>query len=109
MEDKGRKQQSEIQTTCFISLLENVSQALFVVTGGERTHPKPIWLCEPVPPRTKSALCLLAVQGTEMYFSACLPFHTKLLLFVDVSARGGTGDETPRVLPFLFPHDKGHT
>lgn len=29
--------------------LENASQALFVVTGGERTHPKPIWLSEAVP------------------------------------------------------------
>lgn len=35
--------------------LENVSQALFVVTGGERTHPKPIWLSESVAEKKESS------------------------------------------------------
>lgn len=65
-----------------VLFLENESQALFVVTG-ERKQPKPIWLSEAVP-RVKTSLCLLTVLRVEMYFSACLRFHTERLLFVDV-------------------------
>lgn len=81
-----------------VILLENVSRALFVVAGGERKHPKPIWLSECVP-RRKSSLCLRArslFREAKCRFQDVCRFHTQQLLFVNVSIRASARGSPPR-------------